>query len=195
MCASSTLDFGGRSTTARAPFTRAVRRPLSRARPQTLHEQHQDADCVNCDEHGLFPFPLCRPKREVRLPAEFVQLPFMLGFFFLTIHNDCLCCVGFLPAEHSTKDPVPAVHQEPAVLHSAHQSEPMPILSTEEVHRRRNEPRRSVSLIVFFFLILRKIRAVKGYSPTAASSRRSLMTPLYGALTSLESELCAETRL
>ena len=115
--------------------------------------------------------------------------------FFLTIHNDCLCCVGFLPAEHSTKDPVPAVHQEPAVLHSAHQSEPMPILSTEEVHRRRNEPRRSVSLIVFFFLILRKIRAVKGYSPTAASSRRSLMTPLYGALTSLESELCAETRL
>ena len=73
-------------------------------------------------------------------------------FFFLTIHNDCLCCVGFLPAEHSTKDPVPAVHQEPAVLHSAHQSEPMPILSTEKVHRRRNEPRRSVSLIVFFIL-------------------------------------------
>jgi hypothetical protein len=47
---------------------------------------------------------------------------------------------GLLQAQHPTEDPVPTLHQKPAVLHTSHQQEPLPILQVEKVHRRRDEP-------------------------------------------------------
>jgi hypothetical protein len=46
---------------------------------------------------------------------------------------------GLFPSFDPAEDPVPALHEEPAVQHPADQPEPLPVLQTQEMHRGRNE--------------------------------------------------------
>ena len=48
---------------------------------------------------------------------------------------------GILPAVYPAEDPVPTMHKEPAVRHPESEQEPVPVLSPQEMHRRRHEPR------------------------------------------------------
>lgn len=49
---------------------------------------------------------------------------------------------GLLSTLHPAKDPVSAVHQESTVQHPEDKSQPLPILSPEEMHRSGHESRR-----------------------------------------------------
>ena len=47
---------------------------------------------------------------------------------------------GILSAVDPAEDPVPTMHEEPAVRHPESEQEPVPVLSPQEMHRRRHEP-------------------------------------------------------
>ena len=46
---------------------------------------------------------------------------------------------GVLPPFNPAEDPVPTMHQEPAVRHPEGQQEPLPVLPPQEVYRRWHE--------------------------------------------------------
>ena len=47
---------------------------------------------------------------------------------------------GIFPAVNPAEDPVPTMHEEPAVRDPEGEQEPVPVLPSEEVHCRRHEP-------------------------------------------------------
>lgn len=48
---------------------------------------------------------------------------------------------GLLPPVDPAEDPVPPVHEEPAMRDPESQPQPMSVLQAQEVHRRRHESR------------------------------------------------------
>lgn len=52
-----------------------------------------------------------------------------------------LFATGLLPTQHPAEDPVPSLHKEPTVQHTQNQSQSLPVLQAQKMHRRGNESR------------------------------------------------------